>query len=141
MKDNLHDIPLEVLEVGLYKSLNRPVDSETFKRLQATINKYPEYFPWEHKYNSIPKEVHDAYSKEEVELYYSHYPRSAGDLKEGEGLVAYINRVQEENKNKPSKYLKEVIEEISAKENKYKKLKKQLWEKYYGKYKLKYNER
>jgi len=134
------NIPFEVLKVSLYKGVNRYVSAETYKRLQATIDKYPEYFPWEHKYKSIPQEVHDLYHKEEIELYYSHYPRSGGGMKEGEGIVAYMRRVQEENKNKPVKPLVEVIEDVFTKENQYNILKKKLWNKHYSKYKLKYNE-
>lgn len=56
-------IPDEVLAAWLI-SQNRFLGSESVSMLEATITKYPEYFPWEIKYRSIPKEVHDAYNRE-----------------------------------------------------------------------------
>ena len=58
---NLQNIPDEVLWV---LTLPRYVGSDTYKKAEEIIAKYPEYFPWETKYNSIPKEVHQAYIKE-----------------------------------------------------------------------------
>lgn len=58
------DAPSDVLEVWVLQSLNQPVGLSTYERMKATIKKYPEYFPWETLYNSIPDEVHNAYRKE-----------------------------------------------------------------------------
>lgn len=57
----LQDTPNEVLWVLLSPKM---VGSDTYEEIERIIAKYPEYFPWETKYNSIPKEVHEAYIKE-----------------------------------------------------------------------------
>jgi hypothetical protein len=62
----LKNIPNEVIEVWAYQMSKRPVGTETYKRLQDIINKYPEHFPQEHIYNSIPNEVHIKYREETV---------------------------------------------------------------------------
>lgn len=141
---DINNTPKEVIEVFAHLMLKRPVGEETYKRLQETINKYPEYFPQQHIYNSIPKEVHQKYQEEKLNLYYSFYPPSGAGMKEGEGLVGYMDRIQEENKNKPQKSMKEVIVEIFETAPKikkeYEKEKRKLWNKHYKKYKLRYEE-
>lgn len=138
----LSDIPFEVQKVWAYQSLNQSVGLELYKEIEATIEKYPQYFQWEHTYNSIPKEVHSKYSEEQLNLYYSFYPPSGLEMKEGEGLVGYMRRVEEENKNKPEKSMREVIIEICETAPKIKKEyeteKRKLWDKHYKEYNLKY---
>ena len=59
---NLENIPFEVQKVWVYQSLNQPVGLELYKEIESIIKKYPQYFEWEHIYNSVPKEVHSKYS-------------------------------------------------------------------------------
>jgi hypothetical protein len=138
---NLENLPYEVIEVIAYQMAKRPVGLETYNKIKETIDKYPQYFPWEHLYNSIPSEVHARYNAEELSLYYSFYPPSGGGMKQGEGIVAYASRLNEENKNKPTQSLEECIKDMfqaSVKRKKqYEKEKKKLWDKHYKKYNLK----
>lgn len=55
------DIPSEVLWVFALQYSCTPVGTSVFEECERIIAKYPEFFPWETKYNSIPQEVHDAY--------------------------------------------------------------------------------
>ena len=57
------DIPSEVYEAMCIGSLSI-VGMELYNRYQEIVKKYPEHFPWETKYNSIPSEVHEAYAIE-----------------------------------------------------------------------------
>jgi hypothetical protein len=96
----LNDVPFEVQKVWVYQHLSQPVGLELYKEIEATIERYPEYFQWEHTYNSIPQEVHSKYSEEKLNLYYIFYPPSDINIKQGEGLVGYMKRIDEENKGK-----------------------------------------
>lgn len=58
-----NDIPSEVWEAVCIAQLG-VVGMELFNRHQEIVKKYPEHFPWETKYNSIPNEVHKAFSTE-----------------------------------------------------------------------------
>lgn len=59
-------MPAEVQEVMAYSIIGH-VGSSTMDRIQDIINRYPEWFPWEHKWKSIPENVHRAYLKESSE--------------------------------------------------------------------------
>ncbi|MGH2666075.1 hypothetical protein [Flavobacterium sp.] len=110
---------------------------ETYKKIEATIKKYPEYFPWETKYNSISTEVHKKYQEEASKLYDEFHVKSGEGIKQGEGLVSYIHRMQEIAEKQPKKNLIDVIKEIGQREMKYKTAKKKLWGSHYQKFGLK----
>ena len=139
---NLENIPFEVQKVWVYQSLNQPVGLELYKEIESIIKKYPQYFEWEHIYNSIPKEVHSKYSEEKLDLYYSFYPPSGKDMKEGEGLVAYTRIASESNIKKST--LEEILNYIFVTAPKikkeYEKEKRKLWNKHYKRYNLKFRD-
>lgn len=132
------DIPNEVLWV---LALPRLVGSDTYKKAEEIIAKYPEYFPWETKYNSIPFEVHKAYNKEK-------YPDRDKPIPTGEGLIAEMKKSEIKHYND---YLGKSFQEIwddllnmehqiRVKEAKRYKEAKKLWDKHYKKYNLKFKE-
>jgi len=138
----MKDIPFEVIEAQCLLFLKNPVGMETYKRVEDTVKKYPEYFPWETKYNSINKSVHENYDKELSVLFDSFYPRTPMDIKPGEGIVAWESRQKVVKWGEPVDF-DELSKNLTNKLNKdsdFKIAKKILWDKHYKKYKLKYQE-
>ena len=138
---NLQDIPNEVLWVYYIEKYVHYVGSDTYDKATEIIAKYPEYFPWETKYNSIPKEVHEAYIKEK-------YPDRDKPIPVGEGLIAemkkskvkYYNDYLGKSFDELWQDLLNIEQQIRVKEaERYKKAKK-LWDKHYKKYNLEYRD-
>lgn len=128
-------IPAEVQEVMVYNHL-KYVGRETMERVRTIIDKYPEWFPWEHKYKSIPQEVHDAYYEEK-------YPKRDLELPS--------KGIYEQMKQTPVSFtidsLCELFDKLyddndeKALLRQYKRQKdKELWDKHYSKYNLEYKE-
>ena len=137
------DIPDEVLWASVIISTSHGIGVDTYEKIEEIIAKYPEYFPWETKYNSIPKEVHQAYIKEK----YPDRDKPIVCTSDGEGLYSKI-------KNEPFVYRKYTPEEIvewfrqldtittNARNAAIvqRKKDKKLWDKHYKKYNLEYRE-
>lgn len=130
MRNKLEDLPNEVIEAMFYTSGHiKYCGSEKYKQIMDTIEKYPQYFPWETLYYSIPEEVHEKYGEKLFELEDKFYPK-------------------EEPKPYDSKFnieqLKEIFNEVYVNQPKIKRefevAKKKLWNEHYKKYKLKYRE-
>jgi hypothetical protein len=79
--------PKEVYWAWLVLWAKQPIGLAAYTRLQTIIATYPDYFPWEHKYSSIPQEVHDAFYKE---CYRVKQPQTVEPEKYGEGILAQI---------------------------------------------------
>lgn len=61
------EIPDEVMWamiIGFPHGNVRLVGVSTLEKIREIQKKYPEWFPWETLYDSIPQEVHDAYRNE-----------------------------------------------------------------------------
>ena len=106
-----------------------------YDKVQATIEKYPQYFKWEHKYNAIPREVHDAYYDEIVRLNAQIELREMNlrlskefeySPKSSEELLGLFNRLE----------CGRILESNSIK--KMNEQKKTIWDKHYSAYGLKY---
>jgi hypothetical protein len=139
MIDN--DIPYDVQLTKLIQYSNQPVSVDTYNKITDIIKKYPEYFPWETKYNNIPKEVHDrfhleAYGKNEFSLDNFNNDNNLGSIyqsiKDNENI---------ERKPFTKDDLLNCLKQLEDSENK-KRLREQeiikIWNKYYKKYKLIY---
>lgn len=128
------DIPTEVLWVHLLPPM---VGSDTYNEAERIIAKYPKYFPWETKYNSIPSEVHLAYRREK-------YPGFDKPIVcSGEGLLSKIDNevfMYKEYTNEEIIKWFEDLRKIDESEKIKKQKDKELWDKYYGKYNLEYRE-
>lgn len=132
-------IPDDVLFAWGIKASCGGVGLETYQKLEDTIMRYPEYFPWERKHASIPKEVHNAYHAEK-------YPDGAITITKGMGILELIECSKEEDAEpkKPSVWSREYIDEFfEALEEPYKKYvaDKALWDKHYAKFGLEYKGR
>lgn len=145
MKTN--NIPHEVAWVLCVQMGQIPIGMDQWEKVQAIIEKYPEHFPWEHRYKSIPQNVHDAFKAE-------CYPERAksveslfDELEDGIGLIEQVKNqtcatmstkftkddfvrfldIMDENEKKRKE--EESVEEIRA---------RKIWDKHYKKYGLKY---
>jgi hypothetical protein len=117
------------------------VGSETIKRMGEIEDKYPEWFPWEHKYKSIPKEVHESYELEksgpDIKIDYSDAPKKGWvDMLESAitvplefNLKSFEEMMAEHYKNKEKEHL---LKKEQRKKD------KALWDKHYKKYGLKF---
>lgn len=130
-------IPAEVQEVMVYNHV-KYVGRETMERIRTIIDKYPEWFPWEHKYKSIPQEVHDAYHKEKY---------SKQDLKLSGGIYERMKEQTYINTSFNIDFLNNLFNKLCNYDaerellRQYKRQKdKELWDKHYSKYNLEYKE-
>lgn len=140
------DIPQDVQWVWAIQAAGRPVGLDMLSKIHAIIREHPTYFPWETKYDSIPKEVHDAYWSEKSawmdEMWQSK--RDSGY----QGLIPTIMQMDEiahEPPATPQVSLSEMLDNLlKRQEDEYKRQKeenaknKTLWDKHYGPYKLEY---
>jgi len=132
-----HDnIPKEVAEAMCIR-MSRFVGKARMDRYQDIVARYPEWFPWETKYRSVPQEVHDAYWKEKYPPLDFSKPRK--------GLWEQINKKPQKIKKGEAQSIVEMLEELFKIEKKQrkkeiarKKKDKKLWDKYYKPYKLEY---
>ena len=135
----IKDVPQEVIWVTM---LPKYVGAEVYKEAQRIIEKYPEWFPQEHIYNSIPEAVKILFEKEKSELHDNFFPRVVMDRVPGEGVGSYMDRVDAINRELPVKTLEEslryIFEERPKKEKAYRKALVKLHNKHYKKYKYKF---
>lgn len=136
-----NDIPSEVSWALVIIQTNQEIGCDTYEEIERIIAKYPEYFPWETKYNSIPKEVHEAYIKEK----YPDRDKPIVCTSDGEGLYSKIKIEPFIYKEYTSDEIMEwfrQLETIVVKERNeaalQRKKDKKLWDKYYKKYNLEY---
>lgn len=134
------DAPSEVQEVWVYQMVGH-IGRGTWERLYAIIKKYPTWFPWETLYNTIPKEVHRAYTDEKREAYIAQW-QIAG----GKGIW---EQMQEVHEHRPLRFstLKDMVNymtQLREEEEEQRRIKlekdRQLWDKHYSKYGLEYRE-
>ncbi len=134
------NIPQEVLIVWAMQRGTKYVGADMYRQIQDTIEKYPEYFPWEHTYSSIPQEVHNKFEEESDDLQLSFYPRKESDIKPGEGIYSWLKRqepvvLKQVDIEEALDYLFVTAPKI---EKQYEIEKIKLWNKHYKKYNLKY---
>ena len=138
----IEDIPVDVMWVSFMKMSSIAVGIETYSKVKAIIEKYPEWFPQETIYNSIPQEVKELFEKEKSELHDSFYPRKEWDITPGEGLVAWVNRQPIDTttitKKSLSEALNHIFTEAPAKKRQYLSALRKLHNKHYKKYKYKF---
>lgn len=109
---------------------------ELYKKIEEIIDKYPKYFPQEHIYKNIPQSVKERFELEKYDLYSKYFIKDGP--KNGEGIVAYINRINEESLNKPKESLVDVVNQRIKSELEYKKELKLLHDKYFKSYGYKF---
>lgn len=84
----LDDVPDEVMKVWAIEASCTMVGMELHNQIERIIDKYPQYFEWEHKYKKVPESVHEAYLDE---LYPDrHKPIECKSDKNYDGYIPYI---------------------------------------------------
>ncbi len=135
--DQIKNAPEEVIKVWLYQQSNITIGSSLFKTISDIIDKYPEYFPWEHKYMSIPESVHDAFEKEKSYYLWS-LEQKKWELNERGSYYLYADLAKEIK-------LEDVFQRLSEQQEKMKKERREkyiaikaIWDKHYKQYELEY---
>ncbi len=139
----LNNIPNEVLWASGIIFINHGIGIDTYEKIEEIIAKYPEYFPWETKYNSIPKEVHESYIKEK----YPDRDKPIVCTNNGEGLYSKIKNesfiYREYTPEEVGEWFRQLEATIVKERNEVvlqRKKDKKLWDKHYKKYNLEYRE-
>lgn len=141
--------PADVIWVIYIAKSGIPVGSGTIQRINEIVDKYPEWFPWEHKYKAIPQSVHDAFEAEA----YPQTPISFTNDDNSKGLFAMLDEPSiptlalDKNKQQTiDEYLWETFKlTAKAMEQKLKveRIEKNrvrnIWKKHYDKYGLRFN--
>lgn len=143
-----HNIPEEVYYVYFLQRCNATVGKTTYDQCQAIIDKYPEHFPWEHKYKKIPQHIHETHSKESVENIFKFFKApmfdDKGEKRDGlfKSMVDYGAMKSEPVTEKSIKEAFQSFYDMQHKQEKdlvdAKKKAKVIWDKYYKKYNLPY---
>lgn len=148
MKESFKDIPAEVWQVQMLQIHKTLVSPATYKECLRIIEKYPECFPWEAKYRSIPKDVHDAYIKEcmnewmrpFIETQVGPYPKFNDRTFKSMVSVGAQKRENYESLDAVQEF-KNFFENMNEQEEKRAKQEREareLWDKHYKKYGLNY---
>lgn len=144
-KPNNKEIPADVLTVWAYQKSNIPVGTMLHEHFRKIIKDNPEFFPWESKYDTIPKEVHDAHKTEKNAYINDKLEKERQEReKDGEGsntyhtysvLVTMPSRPDYERACKDFvKKKREVENQVIAEKRKL----KQIWDKHYAPYGLQF---
>jgi hypothetical protein len=137
----------EIWEYNVIMSITGGVmGSEMYNRVEEIITNNPMWFPWEHKYRSIPSHVHQAYKKESGQSW--HLDPNADPIKPSKGLIPTLMEMKSnviEYKIDKDKTLQESLSEVfksledqRKEQEKRTKEQKAIWDKHYKKYKLQY---
>lgn len=141
---NIDDMPNDVFWVFALQISGTSVGLETYNKCVDIVKKYPNWFAWEHKYASIPQEVHDAYWEEINPKFKLSFESNNKGILEAtqEGTISS----DEFEKNK-QKSVVQLFEELMAseylnKENERKDRERRqaIWHKHYSKFNLEYKE-
>lgn len=141
----VREMPEEVAWYAVAYGLSRGigVGRKFIERMQEIEEKYPEWFPWEQKYKSIPKEVHEAYRKEKLGFDINNL----GEWRDKELSKGWLTMLEEDAMivefNIEDKPIQTLLDEAWNEMEKVKlrviddeKKDKALWDKHYKKYKL-----
>lgn len=135
----IEDVPDEVLRCWQLQSLPF-VGMGTMEEINRIVEKYPEWFEWEHKYAAIPKEVHEAFNKE---LYPPVKMPEFNDKDAGKGI---LERLKDNTPTTVSITASDVnqffnlMESQRIERQEFERRKYKLFKKHYGKYGLEWRE-
>lgn len=150
MEFNIYDIPEDVFWVWNIQLSRFLVGIDTWDKANEIIKANPKYFPWETKYHSLPKEVHDAYWNEkntEADKKWSEYLKDQEQNGDFIGLLPTIMSMDKvkEYPPEPPKSLSEIFRDLFKQQDDERKRREQedarnkaLWDKYYISYGLEY---
>ena len=144
---SINDIPQDVWKAWLLRSSPIGVGVEGIKFIEATIEKYPEYFEWEVTFNAIPESVYEAYLDEVYPDRHKNVDWKFEDYRNnnGKGILETIRENTIEYKPMTTEEMVNVLTDIHNKEiqRKQEEIKednrrRKIWNKHYKKYGLKY---
>lgn len=145
-----NNMPEEVYWIKCLQISTPYIGIDTYNKALEIQEKHPEYFPWETKYKSIPKEVHEAYSKEaypethrEPRKVFEDFEKGDG-IKAGKGLMETIREGHTTVTNLPTmEEMREAFKDMERREEAHKEKKRKenlrlrkIWKKHYKKYNL-----
>jgi hypothetical protein len=132
----MKNLPKEVSWALAVQHGNTPISVDTYDKLLKIIEDNPDHFKWEHKYWSIPDEVHEAYHKDVSEMRNKVIP-SPPPFSISVSEMLTKPTTSDLTVEQLESFLKEVqLRELQQAE--YERKKHKLWKKHYGPYKLKY---
>lgn len=137
---SLKDAPAEVVNVWAIKQIGNPVGSELMKKINEVVERYPEYFPWEHKYKSIPEHVHEAFWQEKLD-YLKSLEQQKWDREERESSYGYIKPPEDIKLDDVFKRLFEQQEKMKKERRERYIAVKAIWDKHYKQYELEFQEK
>ncbi len=143
------EIPNEVWWAHSILHIGQPVGSFVYSELERITKQYPEHFPWETTYNSIPKEVHDAYKLEAFGKVadYRKMPLFDNEVPLGKGIEHEISEMEKGAIKMPyngectQQDLIDFFDRLAENEKREQEEKARMikiWNKHYSKYKLPY---
>jgi hypothetical protein len=110
------------------------VGIENYEKIKSIIKKYPEHFPWETKYNSLPATVHEEYKRKLGELVGEYYPF-------GETSEQYVEFPDEFNspmtRDEVTDSFRQLVR-MQERDYEFECAELKLWNSHYSKYKLYY---
>jgi hypothetical protein len=136
MKNNKEKIPQEVLEHFSVSAVPIRIGAKLYQRLLMIEEKYPQWFPWETKYKSIPQQVHIAYQKE-AGLYRD--PNQKIECKSN-GLTEIVKNITLKALTLEDLNFHKRIEDKRKEEDRLNKESKKIWDKHYSKFELEFRE-
>lgn len=151
IKFNLSDVPADVVWVWSVEAMYTHVGSAMYQKMNDIVAANPMYFPWEHKYESIPDEVHKAFNDEAYPDTFQ-WIESGKDIEPGVGLMQQL--INESSKVVPmpavkndahaeqlwTEFFQREIDRRKQREEREAELER-IWNKHYRKYKLEYRSR
>lgn len=144
--DKIPDEAQRILLIEAFPERYGPwlVSSKEYDRILAVKRKYPHLFPWQAKYDSIPKEVHEAYHKDVLDESGWGKDFKIKNVSHGDGLLKSMVNTGAEKPKEPFDLRKAFndlfeMEERREKEAEERRKKDEaLWDRHYKKYGLKY---
>lgn len=150
MSFNYDEVPDEVRRLWMW-SMNVYVGMEYIEERKRLVKKYPEWFPWDVKYNSIPEHVHAAYRAEAFPpMDFSMWNKNLDDDVSAKGLIPTILEYnpQPVSMDSSKSWIKQLenlfVEENRRQKELYNQTEKKfyddkaLWDKHYAPYGLEY---
>ena len=133
---------IEVIWAYFMLKGRQPVGVKIHEQILDVVKKYPEHFPWESKYMSIPKEVHEAFYKE----CNPDWDKPVEVLNDGKGLMEHIREqgTTAYTSSSNEDLARAFSDMVQWEENRRKEVDKRekevrrIWKKHYKKYSLPY---
>jgi len=114
---------------------------EMYRRCKSIVENNPTWFPWEHKYKSLPQEVHDAYLDEKNPD--RHLPFAFETMRGNNGVIPDIRNKEAFFDCQPKESFLEMwhdfvktLEKERKEREEIENSDKALWDKHYKKYEL-----